>query len=88
MRFIPSKGVDIPEATRIDWARLIERKLLRSGDIDGGTAFVRSGNRLVLGHMDNTGSMQFFDCIVTGIADLDRDGKDLDRGGKQTRHDY
>jgi len=83
MRFIPSKGVDIPEATRIDWARLIERKLLRN-EPDGDMTFVRSGNRLVLGHMDNTGSMQFFDCIVTGIADLDRDGKDLDRGVEQT----
>jgi len=79
MRFIPSKGVDIPEATRIDWARLIERKLLRIGAPDGDMTFVRSGNRLVLGHMDNWGNMQFFDCIVTGIADLDRDGKDLAR---------
>ena len=75
MQFIPSKGVDIPEATRIDWARMIERKLLRSGEQDGDMTFVRSGNRLVLGHMDSTGNMQFFDCIVTGMADLDRCGK-------------
>jgi hypothetical protein len=75
MKFIPWKGVDIDQDTRLRWAKEIERNLLRTGE---RMTFIRSGNRLVLGIMDDDDYMEFFDCIVTGTAILNNEGEQVD----------